>query len=191
MARCSAFSLQSHSTCSSSGFARQFPSYTSSSGFSLQSPSYTFSSFGFSPQSTSYSCSSSGLAQQSPSYGYTCSSSGFTQQSPSNSSSFDPESPSYHSPQQLTSGPLQAGCTSDAFLYIGDLAKSVTEEQLFHLFSQVGSVVSVKVCRDVYGRESLGYGYVNYQTLQEGKTFSFLFSFLLHSQNLLCCRNKF
>ena len=54
-------------------------------------------------------------------------------------------------------------------LYVGDLHESVEESQLFDLFSQIGKVVSVRVCRDASTKRSLGYAYVNYSSPNEGK----------------------
>ncbi|KAL2512617.1 Polyadenylate-binding protein 2 [Abeliophyllum distichum] len=52
-------------------------------------------------------------------------------------------------------------------LYVGDLDFTVTDSQLYDLFNQVGQVVSVRVCRDLSTRRSLGYGYVNYSSAQD------------------------
>uniref|UniRef100_A0A803PRX3 Polyadenylate-binding protein n=1 Tax=Cannabis sativa TaxID=3483 RepID=A0A803PRX3_CANSA len=52
-------------------------------------------------------------------------------------------------------------------LYVGDLHPSLNETQLFQLFSQMGQLISVRVCRDLTSGRSLGYGYVNFSNPQD------------------------
>lgn len=54
-------------------------------------------------------------------------------------------------------------------IYVGNVARTVTEEQLKQLFAQYGQVSAVKLIKDKFTGEGRGFAFVDMVSDQEGK----------------------
>ena len=55
-------------------------------------------------------------------------------------------------------------------IYVGNLSREVTEEDLRQTFEAFGQVASVKVIKDKYSGESRGFGFVDMPDKTEGES---------------------
>ena len=55
-------------------------------------------------------------------------------------------------------------------IYVGNLSREVTEEDLRQAFEAFGDVASVKIIKDKYSGESRGFGFVEMPDKTEGKS---------------------
>ena len=54
-------------------------------------------------------------------------------------------------------------------LYVGELHPDVSEDHIYQVFSQVGPVATIRLCRDLNTRRSLGYAYVNFYSSDDSE----------------------
>ena len=70
-----------------------------------------------------------------------------------------------------TPNPLYAGYDDDnaAVLFVGDLARTINEDEMKDIFNQYGAVVHVDIKRDKVTGNNLGYGFVQFDTRESAK----------------------
>jgi RNA recognition motif-containing protein len=54
-------------------------------------------------------------------------------------------------------------------IYVGNLAKDVTDEELQNLFAEYGYIKSAKIIRDLFSGESKGFGFVEMPGVAEAQ----------------------
>ncbi|XP_035223659.1 polyadenylate-binding protein 4-like [Stegodyphus dumicola] len=56
-----------------------------------------------------------------------------------------------------------------ASLYVGNLHPDCTEATLYKKFSVIGKILDIRICRDLTFNKSLGFGFVNYERLEDAE----------------------
>jgi RNA recognition motif-containing protein len=54
-------------------------------------------------------------------------------------------------------------------IYVGNLAKEVTDEELQNVFAEFGHIKSVKIIRDMFSGESKGFGFIEMPGVAEAQ----------------------
>ncbi len=54
-------------------------------------------------------------------------------------------------------------------IYVGNLSKDVTDEDLQNMFSEFGNVRSVKIIKDLFSGESKGFGFIEMPGISEAQ----------------------
>lgn len=76
-----------------------------------------------------------------------------------------PHAPKWTQEESTSMTPYQKSPT----LYVGDLHMDVGEPALYDIFQALGPIHSIRICRDRVTRRSLGYGYINFATVQDAE----------------------
>ncbi|MBN2388802.1 MAG: RNA-binding protein [Anaerolineales bacterium] len=72
----------------------------------------------------------------------------------------------------------------DERLYVGNLAKSTTQEELASLFAQAGTVISVEIIKDRDSGQSKGFGFITMSADEAEKAIAMFNAYTLSEHEL-------